>query len=54
MEISVATLSFGDEADKDEPLTKTQTFTLKSGDELDVQVGRERFHAPEILFKVTD
>eukprot|EP00903_Cladosiphon_okamuranus_P005875 g5811.t1 len=42
---------FGDEADKDEPLTQTKTFTLKSGDALDVQIGRERFHAPEILFK---
>ncbi|CBJ28578.1 TiTiN family member (ttn-1) [Ectocarpus siliculosus] len=41
---------FIDETDKDEEVTKTKTFTLKSGSELDVKIGRERFHAPEILF----
>lgn len=43
---------FFNEAEKDEAVTKTQTFTLKSGNELDVRIGRERFHAPEILFQV--
>lgn len=42
--------SYIDETDKDEEVTKTKTFTLKSGSELDVKIGRERFHAPEILF----
>ncbi|CAM9444507.1 unnamed protein product, partial [Hapterophycus canaliculatus] len=42
---------FFNEADKDEAVTKTQTFMLKSGNELDVKIGRERFHAPEILFQ---
>ncbi|CAB1098274.1 unnamed protein product [Ectocarpus sp. CCAP 1310/34] len=41
---------FIDDTDTDEEVTKTKTFTLKSGSELDVKIGRERFHAPEILF----
>lgn len=44
--------SYVDEADKDEAIIETKCFLLKSGNELEVKVGRERFHAPEILFTV--
>lgn len=45
--------SFVDETDKDESITKMKSFTLKSGEELEVTVGLERYHAPEIFFKVS-
>lgn len=43
---------FLDETDEDAGVKRTKTFQLKSGDELLVTLGRERFHAPEILFTV--
>ena len=42
-----------DKEDSDKPVTKAMTFTLKSGDELQIDIGRERFHAPEIIFQVS-
>ena len=41
-----------DKEDSDKPVTKAKTFTLKSGNELQINIGRERFHAPEIIFQV--
>ena len=36
--------------DTDNPVTLS--FTQKSGNQLDVKIGLERFHAPELFFKV--
>ncbi|CAN0379310.1 unnamed protein product, partial [Ascophyllum nodosum] len=47
---SCETDKFLDETDEDAGVKTAKTFTLKSGDELLVTLGRERFHAPEILF----
>ena len=43
---------FLEETQEDAGVTTTKSFTLKSGDELVVMLGKERFHAPEILFTV--
>ncbi|CAN0428899.1 unnamed protein product, partial [Ascophyllum nodosum] len=42
--------TFLEETQEDAGVTTTKSFTLKSGDELVVMLGKERFHAPEILF----
>lgn len=39
-----------DDEGKDDPVTVS--FTQKAGTVLDILIGRERFHAPELLFEV--
>lgn len=48
-----ATSSTFDREESDRPVLKAKTFTLKSGNELQIDIGRERFHAPEIIFQVS-
>lgn len=43
---------YNEESGTDDPVTVS--FTQKAGTQLEIKVGRERFHAPELLFQVSE